>query len=290
MKREKRREQKSRRESQRWGGEWVDSEEWQERPEGDPHQPYPSSASRSGLRGQREDCWQERLLLWFVCLMSFSSLFVVVSPLLLLTFPPVYLILFPPSHPPSGSSGTSQFSLCRLSRWPSLRSALECCFYIAASGGMWSLFWTARQTDGGFHAAFMRLSETFPWKRHFPVSLRPQLSHFSLSCLFLFFLSLSLLLSPFFLACLRLGQGQPAAESEVESRQVCVTNNYFPRQASEHRASPRVQSKAANRSCESDTAGKGSEFLFLLCSMNLFDSDSGRLVPRAPSPPLPSVF
>lgn len=53
-------------------------------------------------------------------------------------------------------------SLCRLSRWPSLRSALEFCFYIAASRGMWSLFWTALQTDGGFHAAFMRLSETFP--------------------------------------------------------------------------------------------------------------------------------
>lgn len=28
----------SRRESERWRGEWVDSEEWQERPEGDPHQ------------------------------------------------------------------------------------------------------------------------------------------------------------------------------------------------------------------------------------------------------------
>lgn len=59
-------------------------------------------------------------------------------------------------------TGTSQLSLCRLSRWPSLRSALECCFYTAASGGMWSLFWTAQQTDGGFHAAFMRLRATFP--------------------------------------------------------------------------------------------------------------------------------
>lgn len=27
----------SKRESKRWRGEWVDSEEWQARPEGDPH-------------------------------------------------------------------------------------------------------------------------------------------------------------------------------------------------------------------------------------------------------------
>lgn len=73
-----------------------------------------------------------------------------------------FLNLFPPFPPSITPSGTSKLPLCKLSRWPSLRSALECCFYIAASGGMWSLFWTARQTDGGFHAAFMRLSETFP--------------------------------------------------------------------------------------------------------------------------------
>lgn len=67
--------------------------------------------------------------------------FAVASPSLLLTFPPVYLPNSLSTLPSSvGSSGTSQFSLCRLSRWPSLRSALECCFYIAASGGMWSLF------------------------------------------------------------------------------------------------------------------------------------------------------
>lgn len=70
------------------------------------------------------------------------------------------------------------------------------------------------------------------------MSLHPPLSHFLSVLLFSFFLSssLSLLLSLFFfLARLRLGQGHAAAaESEVESRQVCVTNNYFPRQASEH--------------------------------------------------------
>lgn len=46
----------SRRESERWRGEWVDSEEWQERPEGDPHQSCLSGASRSGLPGQKQDC------------------------------------------------------------------------------------------------------------------------------------------------------------------------------------------------------------------------------------------
>lgn len=56
-------------------------------------------------------------------------------------------------------------------------------------------------------------------------------------CLPYLFLSSSLSFffrSPFFffLAHCRLGQGQPASESEVESRQVFVTNNYFPRQAS----------------------------------------------------------
>lgn len=75
------------------------------------------------------------------------------------------------------------------------------------------------------------------------MSLHPPLSHFLsvflsvLVCLFL----LSLFLFSFFLARLRLGQGHTADDSEVESRQVCVTNNYFPRQASEHRASPSLE-------------------------------------------------
>lgn len=81
---------------------------------------------------------------------------------LLLTAPSVYLPNSLSTPCSISRSGTSQLSLCSLSRWPSSRSALECCFYIAASGGMWSRFWTARQTDGGFHAAFMRLGETFP--------------------------------------------------------------------------------------------------------------------------------
>lgn len=46
----------SRRESGRWRGERVDSEEWQARPEGDPHRSCLSSASRSGLLGQVQDC------------------------------------------------------------------------------------------------------------------------------------------------------------------------------------------------------------------------------------------
>lgn len=89
--------------------------------------------------------------------LSLSPIFVVSSRSLLLTSPPVY-----PPNSLSTLPSSHWLSLCTLSRWPSLRSALEFCFYIAASGGMWSLFWTARQTDGGFHAAFMRLSETFP--------------------------------------------------------------------------------------------------------------------------------
>lgn len=67
--------------------------------------------------------------------LSLSPFFVVASRSLLLTSPPVYLpnslSTLPSSH---------WLSLCTLSRWPSLRSALEFCFYIAASGGMWSLF------------------------------------------------------------------------------------------------------------------------------------------------------
>lgn len=76
-------------------------------------------------------------------------------------------------------------------------------------------------------------------KRHFPLSLHPSLSHF-LSVLPFSSLSfcLHLLLFYFFfffcLVCLRLGQRHATAESEVESRQVCVTNNCFPRQESEH--------------------------------------------------------
>jgi len=110
---------------------------------------------------KKQDCWQGNVV---------ALIWLSLSPPLLLSPVPlcrsqIPLVCRPNSlptlHSSIGASGTSQFSLCRLSRWPSLRSALECCFYIAASGGMWSLFWTARQTDGGFHAAFMRLRTTF---------------------------------------------------------------------------------------------------------------------------------
>ena len=81
----------------------------------------------------------------------------------------------------------------------------------------------------------MRLSEIFPLKKKtFPCVPSP--STVSLSpCLAFLFLSVfvSSAFFFFFLARLRLGQGHGAAESAVESRQVCVTNNYFPRRASE---------------------------------------------------------
>lgn len=51
-----------------------------------------------------------------------------------------HLMLFPPSHPPSACLAHPSSHCAGLSRWPSLRSALECCFHITASGGMWSLF------------------------------------------------------------------------------------------------------------------------------------------------------
>lgn len=41
---------------ERWTGERVDSEELQARPEGDPFQACLSSALRSGLAGQKQDC------------------------------------------------------------------------------------------------------------------------------------------------------------------------------------------------------------------------------------------
>lgn len=110
--------------------------------------------------GPNQPCWQENVLLWFCNVFGLFSCHWWHSS----------LILFPVAHPPS-----ARLSLWSLSRRPSWRSALECCFYIAASGGMWSLFWTALQTDGGFHAAFMRLSETFPWKKTFPRVLSPSL-------------------------------------------------------------------------------------------------------------------
>ena len=120
------------------------------------------TASRSCLAGQKQDCWQEKMCCFDLTLWRLSPhFFIPARPPL--SAAPLCLPSSPSTLPSStASSGTSQRSLCRLSRWPSLRSALECCFYIAASGGMWSLFWTAWQTDGGFHAAFMRLSETFP--------------------------------------------------------------------------------------------------------------------------------
>lgn len=91
-----------------------------------------SAASEAGLLAEKFVAFDFPVsnLFFFLC-----------GPSVLLTFPPVYLPNSLSTIPSSiGVSGTSQLSLCRLSRWPSLRSALECCFYIAASGGMWSLF------------------------------------------------------------------------------------------------------------------------------------------------------
>ena len=146
-----------------------------------------STGSETGLLTRKICCFDFTLsCLFLLPFCSRSSLLTFSTP----SPPPVYLPHSLSTLPSSiGSSGTSQLSLCRLSRWPSLRSALECCFYIAASGGMWSLFWTARQTDGGFHAAFMRLSEIFPLKKKtFPCVPSP--STVSLSpCLAFLFLS-----------------------------------------------------------------------------------------------------
>lgn len=132
---------RGRREGSR-GGEWVDLGEWQARPRGRPSMTLTVPASRSCLPHQKQGCWQKNLLLLIFLFQIFF--FFLCGPSVLLTFPPVYLPNSLSTIPSSiGVSGTSQLSLCRLSRWPSLRSALECCFYIAASGGMWSLFWTA---------------------------------------------------------------------------------------------------------------------------------------------------
>lgn len=138
-------------------GSWMSwfRGEWQGWPVGDAGW-CPGTRSSS----PNQPCWQENGLLWFCYVFGLFSCHWWHSS----------LILFPVAHPPS-----ARLSLWSLSRRPSLRSALECCFYIAASGGMWSFFWTALQTDGGFHAAFMRLSETFPWKKTFPCVLSPSL-------------------------------------------------------------------------------------------------------------------
>lgn len=82
---------------------------------------------------------------------------------------------------------------------------------------------------------------------------------------FLLFVSSSLPLllsffSSFLLARLRLWQESAAGESDVESRQVCFTNNYFARQAPSVRRSPgkpenrcfsTLQAEAATSCCSS---------------------------------------
>lgn len=69
----------------------------------------------------------------------------------------------------------------------------------------------------------------------------------------------------FFFAGLKLGQELARDESELESRQVCVTYNYFPRRA--------VQAACTEPADGSVGADESSDLSFHLCSVNLFTSD-----------------
>lgn len=135
-----------------------------------------------------------------------------------LVYLPCSLSTLPSSH---------WLSLCRLSR-SLLKISIRIGFYAAASGGMYRLSGIVWQTDGGFHATFMRLSEHSNRKSIFlcaaTVSLCIQNPFFLCPAAFFF-------LIPPFLAGLRPGQEHTGDESELESKRVCVTSNYFPRRA-----------------------------------------------------------
>lgn len=291
MKREKRR----RREWERWRGERVDSEEWQARARG---RPMPvlsvwclkvrSTGSETGLLTRNICCFDFTFT-------SFSSSLSVValrcshsaphplSPRLPTSFsfhPPILHQLI--WHIPAlivQAEPLALFKICirMLFLYSSKRRHVES--LLNCSANRWR-----------FSRCLYEIKWNIPIKKKkkkaipcvpspSTVSLSPCLSFLFYFCLFLYCLFCFL----FFLARLRHGQGHGAAESAVESRQVCVTNNYFPRRAS----TKHLPEFRANRSCECDTAGAGREFLFLVCSVNLFNSDSGRLVPSAP---LPSGF
>lgn len=162
----------------------------------------------------QQDCWLKKTL--FLS----DSPSADYTPLVYL---PCSLSTLPSSH---------WFSLCRLSR-SLFKISIRIGFYTTASGGMYSLFGIVWQTDGGFHATFMRLSEHSNRKSIFLYAATVSL------CIPSFFF----LIPPFF-AGLGLGQAHTGDESELESRRVCVTYNYFPRRARRHRA----QSKREERS------------------------------------------
>ena len=200
-----------------------------------------SGASRSGLPGQKQDCWQEK----FVALISLSHVFSSSLSVVALRcshsaphLPPPRLPTSFSFHPPIlhrliwhipalivQAEPLALFKICirMLFLYSSKRRHVES--LLNCSANRWR-----------FSRCLYEIKWNIPIKKK-DISLCPFTLHcltFSLSCLsFSFCLRLFCFFFFFFLARLRLGQGHGAAESAVESRQVCVTNNYFPRRASE---------------------------------------------------------
>lgn len=186
MKREKRREQKAR---ERWRGGEVNGliqRSGSARPEGDPLRSCLSAASRSGLQAQKQDCWQENLLLSFNSFTSFSFLFVVASPSPSCTFPSIYLPNSLSTLP--SSIGLIPVLIVQAEPLALFKIYIRMLFLYSSKRRHVEPLLNCSANRWRFSRCLYEIKWNIPIKkRHFPLSLHPPLSHFL--CLTLLFLS-----------------------------------------------------------------------------------------------------